>query len=159
MHRRKGGAAAKADEIEKPEGGGEFEFLAKIAGKTWAKITGASGDEEGIDVGQGQARFCQSGTSGLGGEFGSEAAEAGHHGVGLENESFFDAVESEMASFDAVLVAENFTKKGARAGGELVKLGGVFESGHYLGLSKSAGRDCSADGMKEHGETNDKGGK
>gem|GEM_PF-1776105 len=82
-----GGPATEADEIEKGEGGFQAETLGEITGQTGAKVSGAGGHEEGIDLGNGEARFFDRLAGGGFGEGGGVLLEAGHHLVGLENES------------------------------------------------------------------------
>lgn len=62
-----------------------------------------------------------------------------------------------MASFDAVPILENFTKKGAGARGELMKGGIILQRSENLGLSESTGGESGSDGVKKHEDGKGKG--
>jgi hypothetical protein len=55
-------------------------------------------------------------------------AKAVYHFVWLKDKCILHSVEGEVAGFNSVPVTENFAQERTGAGGELMILGGIFQS-------------------------------
>ncbi len=77
--------------------------------------------------------------------------KAGNHFVGFKDKGILHLFEAKMAGFDAIPILEDFTKKGAGAGGELMKGGIILQRSENLGLSESTGGESGTDGVEKHG--------
>ena len=124
--------------------------MSDVTGESWAKVTGAGGDEESVDVGKLKSRFLESLSGGGLGECGGMLLKAGNHFVGFKDKGILHLFEAKMAGFDAIPILENFTKNGAGARGELMKGGTILQCSENLGLSESAGGESGSDGVKKH---------
>ena len=125
--------------------------MSEVAGESWAKVAGAGGDEESVDIGKVKTRFLKSFSGGGFGQPRGVLAEAGDHEVGFKDKGVLYALEAKVAGIDPVAVGEDFTKEGTGAGGKLMILGSILECGKNLGLSEGAGGKGGADGVKKHG--------
>ena len=124
--------------------------MSEVAGESWAKVAGAGGDEESVDVGKFKSRFLESFSGGGLGECGGVLLKAGNHFVGFKDKGILHLFETKMTSFDAIPILKNFTKKGAGARGELMKGGIILQCSENLGLSESTGGESGSDGVKKH---------
>ena len=124
--------------------------MGEIAGESGAEITRASGDENGIDGRNPEAGFLEGFPGGGFGKSGSVLVKAGHHGIGFKDKGIFDAIQSEMTGFDAVAVTEDFAKKSAGAGSQLMEFGGIFQGLENFGLSKGSWWNRGANGVEVH---------
>ena len=131
--------------------------MSEVAGQSWAKVAGAGGDEESVDVGKFKSRFLESLAGGSLGEGGGVLLKAGNHFVGFKDKAILHLFEAKMAGFDAIPILKNFTKKGAGARGELMKGGIILQCSENLGLSESTGGESGSDGVKKHEDSKDKG--
>jgi hypothetical protein len=127
--------------------------LSEVAGESWAKVAGAGGDEESVDIRKLKSRFLESLSGGGLGECWGMLLKAGNHFVGFEDKGILHLFEAKMAGFDAIPILKNFTKKGAGARGELMKGGIILQRSENLGLSESTGGESGSDGVKKHEES------
>lgn len=153
---RQSGSAAHPHEIEKRDGGGEAQFLGEVAGQSRAEIPCTGGDKDGVDVRDLETGFLQRYAGGGFGERWGVLTEPCHHGVRIKDKGVFDSIQGEVTGFDSVAVAEDFAKKGAGAGSQLMEFWRIFQGLENFGLSKGSWWDCGANGVEVHDESSRK---
>ena len=68
--------------------------MSEVAGESWAKVAGAGGDEESVDIGKFKSRFLESLSGGGLGECGGMLLKAGNHFVGFKDKGILHLFET-----------------------------------------------------------------
>ena len=139
------------DKVREVDVGAKAELLADVTGEAGAKVSGAGGDDEGIDLLQADPSLICGFASGISGDQRSALGESAMECVWIEGEGFLQIGHREVTKLDAIVTGEHLAEHGLGTAAESREIAGPLKSVPTFPLCVAVLRGRCAHSLNEHG--------